>query len=257
MRILAAPGRNARQAPSGTDAGPPLAGNGTPLLRADALCAGYGGLAVVRDLDLTVGAGELVALIGANGAGKTTTLLTLSGDLAPISGSVTFLGSDAAESLHRRARRGLSFVTEERSVFMKLTVAENFRVANCPIEPALQLFPELAKLLKTRAGLLSGGEQQMVTLARAIGRSPRVLLVDELSLGLAPIVVGRLLRALREVATGQDIGVLMVEQHIQQALNVADRAYVMRRGAVQISGPCTDLRARFAEIEASYLSEQQ
>ena len=257
MRILSAPGKTSRQAQPDRDRAAAPSSAGAPLLRANALSAGYGGVTVVRDLNLTVGAGELVALIGANGAGKTTTLLTLSGDLPPISGSVTFLGADAAESLHRRARRGLSFVTEERSVFMKLTVADNFRLADCPVEPALQLFPELGKLLKTRAGLLSGGEQQMVTLARAIGRSPQVLLVDELSLGLAPMVVERLLRALREVATMRGIGVLMVEQHIQQALEVSDRAYVMRRGTVQINGPSTDLRARLAEIEASYLSGQE
>lgn len=257
MRILAAPGKTSHQGRPSPDVEAPSAADDTPLLRAEALYAGYGGLAVVRDLNLTVGAGELVALVGANGAGKTTTLLTLSGDLAPISGSLTFLGSGAPEPLYRRARRGLSFVTEERSVFMKLTVAENFRLADCPIEPALQLFPELTKLLKTRAGLLSGGEQQMVTLARAIGRSPRMLLVDELSLGLAPMIVGRLLQALRDAATRHDIGILMVEQHIQQALDVADRAYVMRRGTVQISGPCADLRTRLAEIEASYLSGQE
>ena len=129
MRILAAPSKTSHQGRPSPDAAAQSTA-AAPLLRTEALHAGYGGRAVVRDLNLTVGAGELIALVGANGAGKTTTLLTLSGDLAPISGSVTFLGSDAPESLHRRARRGLSFVTEERSVFMKLTVAENFRLAN-------------------------------------------------------------------------------------------------------------------------------
>jgi branched-chain amino acid transport system ATP-binding protein len=231
--------------------------DGAVLLEANALFAGYGGLAVVRDLSLSVGKGEMVALVGANGAGKTTTLLTLAGDLPAISGRVFFCGDDRRESLHRRARRGLSFVTEERSVFMRLTVAENLRVGRCLNERALELFPELKRLLNTKAGLLSGGEQQMLTLARAIARQPRVLLVDELSLGLAPIIVDRLLNALRDVVDKERIGVLMVEQHVGQALAIADRAYVMRRGLVELSGPCADLRSRLTEIEASYLSGRE
>jgi branched-chain amino acid transport system ATP-binding protein len=226
------------------------------LLQAEALYAGYAGMAVVRNLELTVHPGEIVALIGANGAGKTTTLLTLSGDLAPISGSVSFSGSRKHEPLHRRARRGLSLVTEDRSVFMRMTVAENLRVAGCGLEPAYALFPELSRLAGKKAGLLSGGEQQMLTLARALVRRPKILLVDELSLGLAPLIVERLLQALRQAADHEKIGVLMVEQHVRKALDVADRGYVMRRGVVQLSGPCAELRGRLTEIEAAYLSAQ-
>jgi branched-chain amino acid transport system ATP-binding protein len=137
---------------------------------------------------------------------------------------------------------------------MRLTVAENFKVAHCPVDQSLELFPELAPLLNRKAGSLSGGEQQMLTLARAIVRKPRLLLVDELSLGLAPMVVERLLQAVRDVADKEKIGVLIVEQHVRQALQIADRGYVMRRGAIQLSGPCASLRCRLAEIEASYLS---
>jgi branched-chain amino acid transport system ATP-binding protein len=232
------------------------AGSRPALLEAEALYAGYAGMAVVRNLELTVHPGEIIALIGANGAGKTTTLLTLSGDLAPISGNVKFFGAPTRAPLHRRARRGLSLVTEERSVFMRLTVAENLRVAGCEFEPAFALFPELSRLVGKKAGLLSGGEQQMLTLARALVRKPKILLVDELSLGLAPLIVERLLQTLRDAADQEQIGVLMVEQHVRQALDVADRAYVMRRGVAQLSGPCSELKGRLSEIEASYLSAQ-
>jgi branched-chain amino acid transport system ATP-binding protein len=224
------------------------------LVEARDVNAGYNEIAVVRNLNLIVHPGEVVALIGSNGAGKTTTLLTLSGDLPPLSGEVLVGGVVTNEPLHKRARSGLSFVTEERSVFMRLTVAENLRVARCPVEQCLEFFPELEALLQRKAGSLSGGEQQMLTLARAIARNPKLLLVDELSLGLAPLIVERLLTAVREVADKRRIGVLMVEQHVRQALEIADRGYVMRRGTVQLNGPSSELLSRLPEIEASYLS---
>jgi branched-chain amino acid transport system ATP-binding protein len=224
----------------------------TALLEAAGLSAGYNGQPVVRDLDLEVQPGELVALFGPNGAGKTTTLLTLAGELPAIAGEVTTDGKPAPSSLHRRARNGLSFVTEERSVFMEMTVDENLRVARVDKQRALALFPELEPLLGRRAGLLSGGEQQMLTLGRALARRPRLLLVDELSLGLAPLVVRRLLDALRAAAdTG--VGVLLVEQHLDQALKQVDRVYVMERGLVILNGPKSEVADRVHEIEASYL----
>jgi branched-chain amino acid transport system ATP-binding protein len=224
----------------------------TALLQATGLSAGYNGQPVVSDLDVEVQPGEVVALFGPNGAGKTTTLLTLAGELAPIAGEVMMDGKPAPSALHRRARNGLSFVTEERSVFMEMTVDENLRVARVDKPRALELFPELEPLMNRRAGLLSGGEQQMLTLARALARRPRLLLVDELSLGLAPLIVRRLLQALRTAADG-GIGVLLVEQHVDQALKQADRVYVMERGLVILKGPKSEVADRVHEIEASYL----
>ena len=201
-----------------------------PLLECRGLAAGYGALAVVRDLDLRVEAGEVVALIGPNGAGKTTTLLTLAGELPAISGEVVFRGAATKAPLFRRARQGMGFVTEERSVFMQLSTEENLRVAGVARADAVALFPELEPLMGRTAGLLSGGEQQMLTLARAVARDPSLLLVDELSLGLAPVIVRRLLQTVRRVATERSTGILLVEQHVRQALHIADRVYVMQRG---------------------------
>jgi len=224
------------------------------LLECRALAAGYGAVAVVRDVDLRVDAGEVVALIGPNGAGKTTTLLTLAGELPVISGEVVFRGATTKAPLFRRARGGMGYVTEERSVFMALTTEENLRVAGVSRADAIDLFPELAPLMKRTAGLLSGGEQQMLTLARAVARAPRLLLIDELSLGLAPVVVKRLLQTVRRVASEKSTGILLVEQHVRQALNIADRVYVMQRGRIVMSGTGDEVHGRINEVEATYLS---
>lgn len=224
------------------------------LLECRGMAAGYGHVMVVSDVDIMVGPGELVALLGPNGAGKTTTLLALAGELRPAKGEVRFLGEPTTAPMDRRCRRGLGFVTEERSVIMDLTVAENLRLARVRPEEAVDLFPLLGPLMGRKAGLLSGGEQQMLTLARALCRKPQVLLVDELSLGLAPLVVARLLEALRRAATEQGIGVLMVEQHVRHALGVADRVYVMQRGRIALSGRAAEIRERLPELEAAYLS---
>jgi branched-chain amino acid transport system ATP-binding protein len=223
------------------------------LIETRGLCAGYGSVVVVRDLDLEVHPGEVVALLGPNGAGKTTTLLTLSGDVPALGGEVRWQGQPTKSALHRRAQQGLGLVTEERSVFMRLSAADNLKVANCNLDEALELFPELEPLLGIRAGLLSGGQQQMLSLARALSRDPKLLLADELSLGLAPLVVVRLLGAVR-AAADRGVGVLLVEQHVRKALQIADRVYVMRRGKIELSGSAADLRGRVDEIQASYLS---
>jgi len=223
------------------------------LLQTKGLSAGYGGQPVVHDVDISVAEGEIVALLGANGAGKTTTLLTMAGELPAIGGEVLLDGEATKAPLHKRARAGLGYITEERSVFMGLSARDNLRCGGVSPSRALELFPELERVMGTRGGLLSGGEQQMLTLARALGRKPRLLLADELSLGLAPLVVDRLLKAVRAAAdTGT--GVLMVEQYARKALDYADRVYVMSGGRVRMELSASEGRARLADIEAAYLS---
>jgi branched-chain amino acid transport system ATP-binding protein len=228
----------------------------TQLIEAIDADAGYGSdSVVVRGLNLTVAPGEIVALLGPNGAGKTTTLLTLCGELPLLGGEVRFDGEPAVTPLYKRARAGLGLVTEQRSVFTKLTVAENLRVSRCDLDRALSIFPELADHMKRRVGLLSGGQQQMLAMARALARGkPRLLLIDEISLGLAPQVVDRLLGAVK-TAAADGVGVLLVEQYVHKAMTIADRLYVMRRGRVVLTGPTSELRDQVEQIQQSYLAE--
>ena len=226
----------------------------TPVISTRAMCAGYAGQPVVHDLDLEVNSGEVVCLLGPNGAGKTTTMLALAGELPLISGEVLLDGSPTTAPLHRRAKGGMSYVTEERSVFKGLSTRDNLRVAGLDPAKAVELFPELEDRMSVRGGLLSGGEQQMLTLARALGRAPRLLLADELSLGLAPLVVDRLLQAVRAAAKERGAAVLIVEQHAHKALQYADRAIVMRRGRVQLALSGEEARRRIAEVEQAYLT---
>jgi branched-chain amino acid transport system ATP-binding protein len=224
------------------------------LIEARGVSAGYGKMAVVRQVDLRVDAGEVVALIGPNGAGKTTTLLTLAGELAPIEGEVHFLGEPTRSPMHARCRNGLGYVTEERSVIMDMSVGDNLKLAGVPPAVAFDYFPALERIIDRRAGLCSGGEQQMLSLARALGRHPKVLLADELSLGLAPIIVANLLKAVRAAADERGIGVLLVEQHVRQALKIADRVHVMERGHIVLSGTSEEVVGQLGRIEASYLA---
>jgi sulfate-transporting ATPase len=229
--------------------GPPA----PPLVEVHGLWAGYGDLAAVRDLDLTVAPGEIVALLGPNGAGKTTTLLTLAGELVPVRGKVRVLDEPAGKSLQWLVRRGLGFVPEERAVIASLSTAANLKLSRGDTRVALDLFPELRPLLRRRAGLLSGGEQQILTLARALASEPRLLLVDELSLGLAPLVVRRLLLAVR-AAADRGVGVLLVEQHAADALDIADRIVVLRHGGVVLTGTADELRDQLGDLESAYLT---
>jgi branched-chain amino acid transport system ATP-binding protein len=224
----------------------------TAVLEAAGLRAGYGNVEIVRDLDLHVDAGEVVALLGPNGAGKTTTISTLSGELRALGGEVRFLGAPTEAPLHVRARKGLGLVSQERAVLMDLTARENLRVSRCDMDRAIALFPELEPHLDRRVGLLSGGQQQMLALARCLARKCRLLLVDELSLGLAPRIVDRLLNAVRDAAD-EGTGVLLVEQHIHKALSIADRVLVMTRGTVALEGNAGDLVNRLDEIQDAYL----
>ena len=224
------------------------------VLAARDLSTGYAGQPVVHELNFEVGEGQVVCLLGPNGAGKTTTMLAMSGELPPLSGEVEFDGKPTKAPLHRRARAGLSYVTEERSVFKGMSTRDNLKVARVDVGEAVGLFPELADRLNVRGGLLSGGEQQMLTLARALARKPRILLADELSLGLAPLVVDRLLRAVRAAADERGTGVLMVEQHAHKALRYADRAIVMRRGRIVLDLSGEEARKRIGDVERAYLT---
>lgn len=227
------------------------------VLETSGLTLGYGGRPVVTDLDLRIAAGEIVALLGPNGAGKTTTLLGLSGMVERHSGTIALGGEPAPDEPHRIARAGLAHVPEDRAIFEQLTVAENLQLGQRsrrrPVTAALELCPELEPLLTRRAGLLSGGEQQMLAVARAMVAGPRVLLVDEMSLGLAPLIVARLIGLLRELADRTGCGILLVEQHVDAALELADRAYVLDRGRIVLDGSARSVRERLGDVEAAYL----
>ncbi len=232
------------------------------LLRIENLDTGYAGVPVVRDLNLYVAKGEVVALLGPNGAGKSTTLLTISGLIPILSGSIFALGEEVdSRNPHLMARRGLAHVAEDRSLFFNLTVNENLKLGlrsdktgmEAGLERALEMLPALRPLVNRRAGLLSGGEQQMLAVARALVSRPKLLLVDEMSLGLAPIIVEQLLPIVRDIADQTETGVLIVEQHVNLALNVADRGYVMNHGELVMEGSAEELLERQDLLEASYL----
>lgn len=227
---------------------------GDELLAVHALTTGYGSIKVVRDIDLRVEEGEIVALIGPNGAGKTTSLSTIAGLLQPSSGSIQFQGrSTQGLEPHVLVRRGLGFVPDDRALLPSLTVEENLRLPRAQATSPYEVFPELEALRNRRAGLLSGGEQQMLALARVLMTNPRLLMVDELSMGLAPIVVHRLLEALSATVKDRGLGVLLVEQHVQQALTIADRAYVLVHGAITMTGNADELLNRRDLLESTYL----
>ena len=221
-------------------------------LAAHGLSAGYHGVPAIWDVELEVRSGEVVLLAGPNGAGKTTTMMTLAGGIRPLSGTTAFDGSVTTLPMHKRVRLGLGVITERRSIFSRLTVADNLRLGRGSSDIALEHFPELRMRLGVKAGSLSGGEQQMLSLARVIAARPKAVIADEVSLGLAPIVVKRLLAALRQAADG-GAAVLIVEQHVRVALETADRACFLKRGRIVLSGSAAELRNKQREIEEVYL----
>jgi branched-chain amino acid transport system ATP-binding protein len=231
------------------------------VLAVDDLSAGYTGAEVIRHINVTVGSGEVVALFGPNGAGKTTTLRAISGLVHPARGRVVYEGRDLArQSPTARARAGIAHVPEGRGIFFGLTVAEHLRLGyrGERVDPAVvyQYFPALGPLAGRRAGLLSGGEQQMLAVGRALARRPRLLLLDELSLGLAPMLVERLLPVVRNYAQDSGCAVLLVEQHVQLATEIADRCYVLSHGDIVLHETGARLLQDPAILFASYVGQQ-
>ena len=230
----------------------------SPAIEVSGLVAGYGGAPVLHAISLEVRPAQVVVLLGANGAGKTTTLMSIAGAVTPMSGRVAVNSVDTSKLRpHRIARLGLAFVPEDRGILFQLTVTENLRLrrgrkSTMSVDEVFEYFPALPKLSNRKAGLLSGGEQQMLGVACALMTDPTVLLVDELSHGLAPAVVEQLLPAVRQICQKKQLAVLLVEQHVSASLDIADYAYILNRGRVVASGPAADLRNRRDLIEASY-----
>ncbi|MCU1602246.1 MAG: transporter related [Frankiales bacterium] len=218
------------------------------------------GRPVVRGFDLSIAPGEVVALLGPNGAGKTTVLLSLAGLLPTLGGAVSVDGTALPSGQPRAAAKaGLVLVPDDRALFTGLTVRENLSLAKrkggVTEEQVLGYFPSLGTRLKVASGKLSGGEQQMLAIGRALMQQPKVLLIDELSMGLAPVVVESLLPVVRAVATDTGASVLLVEQHVRLALGVADTAVVLAHGSVVLSGSAPELLADPQRLEAAYLGD--
>ena len=221
--------------------------SGAPLLSLARVSAGYGETVVIEDIELGVGEGESVSVIGRNGVGKTTLLATVMGHTTMHGGAIAIGATPitTAES-HRRARAGLGYVPQEREIFASLTVTENLQVAARPgrwsLARVFDLFPQLRARASNRGSQLSGGEQQMLAIARALMGNPRVLLMDEPSEGLAPVVVEELVRAIVRLRDEERLAIVLVEQNTRIALDLSARAVVMDRGRIVYDGPSAALR---------------
>ena len=221
------------------------------------LSAGYGQSAVVFDVSLDVKPGEIVALLGPNGAGKSTMLLAISGLVPTFGGSVYVDGASIDKmASHVRSRSGVVHVPEDRSLFFHLTVDENIALAapSRNDRHAYEVFPELLPLRKRRAGLLSGGEQQMLAIGRALEMRPKYLMIDEMSLGLAPVIVRRVMERIAEIVRETNVGALLVEQNVDIALEFADRVYLLAGGRVRFSGDREQALADWPAFRDSYFA---
>jgi branched-chain amino acid transport system ATP-binding protein len=227
------------------------------FLEVESITAGYGGVTVLRDVSLECDESRVTVLLGSNGAGKTTTLRSISGTVRPRSGAIRMDGRPLKSgNPARTAKQGLGHVPEHRALFTQLTARENLRIASTDhgsLRWMLDLLPELGPLMDRKAGLLSGGEQQMLAVGRALVRRPRTLMVDELSLGLAPQIVRRLLEVLRVLAEREGVCVLLVEQQVHLALEYAEMAYVIRDGQVRARGTPQAIREQMQDLQDTYL----
>lgn len=231
-----------------------------PLLKVDGITGGYGGMEVLRDVSIEVGKGEIVSIIGPNGAGKSTVMKTVFGLLNPWKGSITFEGKPIAGlSPDRIVREGLCYVPQVENVFPSLTVEENLEMGAYLLKGSLQqrkqrifdMFPRLAERRRQRAGKMSGGERQMVAMGRALMLDPRLLLLDEPSAGLAPLMVDSIFETVRTI-NDAGVAILMVEQNARKSLELADRGYVLATGTNQVEGSGTELLAN-PDIARLYL----
>jgi branched-chain amino acid transport system ATP-binding protein len=229
----------------------------TPRIECTDLTGGYGTTTAFRNIDLAIEAGTIEALLGPNGAGKTTFLLTLAGFLPPQEGTVAVDGTSMKTGRPGVASRsGIVLVPDKRNLFTTLTVEENLKAARHRGGPSpremLDVFPALEKRWTLRAGALSGGEQQMLAMARALIQQPKVLLIDEMSMGLAPLIVKSLFDTVTQIATDHGCAVLLVEQHVNLALEIADSASVLNRGSIVLRGSARELLAEAEQLEAAY-----
>ena len=234
----------------------------SPLLSVRGVTAYYGTIAALRGVDIDVGDGEIVALIGANGAGKSTLMMTICGNPRAREGSVTFAGRDiTALATHEIARLKVAQAPEGRRIFVRMTVLENLQMGaavcdaghfDADLARVFALFPRLKERLHQRGGTLSGGEQQMLAIARALMGRPRLLLLDEPSLGLAPLVARQIFAAIKKLNAEEQLTVFLVEQNAFHALKLAHRGYVMVNGAITLSGTGRELLER-PEVKAAYL----
>jgi branched-chain amino acid transport system ATP-binding protein len=230
----------------------------TPI-KISGLRAGYLGLEVVHELNLAVNHGEIMLLLGPNGAGKTTTLLTIAGVLPALGGHVEVFGHPVqGRSPRQQVARGLAYVPEGRGLFHGLTAGENLRLRSRGSreaeDAALETFPAVARLRDRRAGLLSGGEQQMLALACAMALRPKAMMIDEMTLGLSPQVIGDILHRMRDLASS-GIAILLVEQHVHAALEVADRVAILRSGHLVHTSSAAELRANPSAVASAYLGD--
>lgn len=225
--------------------------NNEPILKVENIRSGYGGIPVIFGVSLTVYPGELVAIVGANGAGKTTTMRTIAGTIHPFSGKIFFRGEDISNTpAHETIKKGISYVPEGRRLFAKLTVRENLElgafiekdrgVIESRLEKVFSLFPILEKRQKQLAETMSGGEQQMLAIARGLMCDPELLMIDEMSLGLMPALVEKVMETIVEISKAGTT-ILLVEQMVQEALEIAHRGYVIQTGRIVHSGTAREL----------------